>query len=81
MAKDMLVRAKTLKIKGIDVQPINPCSFSPRIIYIYIIIYIKLINYFLLCPVVDRETKFAFTTKGLVILSVLMIFIWQTMVK
>ena len=29
----------------------------------------------LLCPVVDRETKFAFTTKGLVILSVLMIFI------
>ena len=40
-----------------------------------------LINYFLLCPVVYRETKFAFTIKALVILSVLIIFIWQTMVK
>ena len=55
MAKDMFVRAKTLKIKGIDVQPVTPCSFSLRIISIYIIIYIKLINYFLLCPVVGSR--------------------------
>ena len=40
-----------------------------------------LINYFLLCPVVYRETKFAFTIKAFVILSVFIIFIWQTMVK
>ena len=38
-----------------------------------------LINYFLLCPVVYRETKFTFTIKALVILSVLIIFIWQKM--
>ena len=42
-----------------------------------------MINHFLMCPVIDRETKFAlyFTIKGLVILSILIIFIWQTMVK
>ena len=39
MAKNMLVRAKILKVNtrfhaGIDVQPVTPCSFSPKIIYV-----------------------------------------------
>ena len=36
MAKNMLVRAKILKVfhAGIDVQPVTPCSFSPKIIYV-----------------------------------------------
>ena len=39
MAKNMLGRAKILKVNtrfqaGIDVQPITPCSFSPKIIYV-----------------------------------------------
>ena len=39
MAKNMLVRAKILRINtrfhaGIDVQPVTPCSFSPKIIYV-----------------------------------------------
>ena len=80
MAKVMLVRAKTLKV--------NRCAachpsqfFTKNNLGIQKAGVHYLINYFLLCPVIDRETKFAFTIKGLVILSVLMIFIWQTMVK
>ena len=39
MVKNMLVRAKILKVKtlfhaGIDVQPVTPCNFSPKIIYV-----------------------------------------------
>ena len=39
MAKNTLVRAKILKVNtrfhaGIDVQPVTPCSFSPKIIYV-----------------------------------------------
>ena len=39
MAKNMLVRAKILKVNtrfhaGIDVQPVTPSSFSPKIIYV-----------------------------------------------
>ena len=36
------------------------------------------LHYFLWCPVINRETKFAFAIKALVILSVLY---WQTKVK
>ena len=39
VAKNTLVRAKILKVNtrfhtGIDVQPVPPCSFSPKIIYV-----------------------------------------------
>ena len=39
MAKNMLVRAKILKVNTrfharIDVHPVTPCSFSPKIIYV-----------------------------------------------
>ena len=39
MAKNMLARAKILKVNtrfhaGIDVQPVTLCSFSPKIIYV-----------------------------------------------
>ena len=39
MAKNMLVGAKILKVNtrfhaGIDVQPVTPCSFSRKIIYV-----------------------------------------------
>ena len=39
MAKNTLVRAKILKVNtrfhaGIDVQPVTPCNFSPKIIYV-----------------------------------------------
>ena len=39
MAKNVLAAAKILKVNtrfhaGIDVQPVTPCSFSPKIIYV-----------------------------------------------
>ena len=39
MAKNVLATAKILKVNtrfhtGIDVQPVAPCSFSPKIIYV-----------------------------------------------
>ena len=43
MAKDMLVRAKILKVNtyivfhaGTDLQTVSPCSFSLETIYVYI---------------------------------------------
>ena len=42
MAKNILARAKMLKVNtrfhaGIDVQPVTPCSFSPKIIYVLLV--------------------------------------------
>ena len=57
---------------GIDEQPVPPCSVQKaRVGQTYF-------DYFLLCPVINRETKFPFTIKALVILSVLY---WETKVK
>ena len=91
MAKNILARAKILKVNtrvhaGIDVQPVTPCSFSPKIIYVSkrlerafpSVSNLTSLHYFLWCPVINRETKFAFAIKALVILSVLY---WQTKVK
>ena len=75
MAKNMLVRAKILKVfhAGIDVQPVTPCSFSPKIIYVskrlewaFPCVRLISLHYFLWCPVINRETKFAFARKALV---------------
>ena len=92
MAKNVLATAKILKVNtrfhtGIDVQPVTPFSFSPKIIYVSkrlewefpSVSNLPLFtDYFLWCPVINRETKFAFAMKALVILSVLY---WQTKVK
>ena len=90
MAKNMLVRANMLKVNtrfqaGIDVQPVTSCSFSPKIIYVskklewaFPSVQLTSLHYFLWCPVINRETKFAFAIKALVILLVLH---WQTKVK
>ena len=70
MATGMLVRAKILRSNtpfhaSMDVQPVTPCNFSLKIIYVskrlkWAFSSVS-INYFLLCPVVNREIKFAFT--------------------
>ena len=69
----MLARAKILKVNtrfhaGIDVQPVTPCSFSLKIIYaskrlewVFSSVQLTFLGYFLLCPAINRETKFAFT--------------------
>ena len=83
MATNILVRAKILKVNtrfhaGFDVQPVTPRSFSPKIIYVSKrLCPINLSSLFLWCPVLNRETKFVFAIKALVILSVLY---WQTKV-
>ena len=79
MAKNMLVRAKILKVNtrfhaGIDVQPVTPSSFSPKIIYVSkkvrvgvsLCVQLTSLHYFLWCPVINRETKFPFAIKVLV---------------
>ena len=85
MAKNMLVKAKILKVNtrfhaGIDVQPFIPCSFSPKIIILLRIQKVRVgvslcvqltsLNYFLWCYVINGETKFAYAIKALVILWV-----------
>ena len=79
MAKNMLVRAKILKVNtrfhaGIDVQPVTHCSFS-RIqkvrVGVSLCVQLTSLHYFLWCPVINRETKLAFAIKALVMLSVL----------
>ena len=73
-SKGMRARAKILKVNrrfhaSIDVQPVTPCSFSLKIIYVSkrlewcVFLWVQLISlgYFLLCPAINRESKFAFT--------------------
>ena len=83
MAKNMLVRAKILKVNtrfhaGIDVQPVNPCSFSPKIIYVSKRLdwafpsVSSLLFIFLWCPVINREDKFVFAIKALVKYSIML---------
>ena len=77
MAKNMLVTAKILKVNtlfhaGIDVQPVTPLEWA------FPSVQLTSLHYFLWCPVINRETKFAFAIKDLVILLVLH---WQTKVK
>ena len=65
---------------GINEQPFTPCSFSLKELSILKarVGQLTTFDYLLLCTVINRETKFPFTIKALVILSVLY---WQTKVK
>ena len=80
MAKNMLVRAKILKVitrfhAGIDVQPVTSCNFSPKIkvrLGVSLCVRLTSLHYFLWCPVINRETKFAFAIKALVKYTVML---------
>ena len=94
MAKNMLVRAKMLKVNpqfhaGIDVHPAShPLQFFTKsnlriqkaTLSLSLCVQLTSLHSFLwyMYPVINRETKFAFAIKALVILSVLY---WQTKVK
>ena len=81
MAKNILVRAKILKVTtrfqaGLDGEAVTPCRFSPKIIYVskrldcaFPCVRLISLHYFLWCPVIHRETKFAFAINAFVILS------------
>ena len=84
--RELLARDKIFKVNtrfhAVIVQPVTPCSFSLKIIYVSkrlewafssIALYGQLasLNYFLRCPVINRETKVSFTIKALVILTAL----------
>ena len=66
MAKDMLVRGQ------------EKVSRQKGRVGVFLRVQLTFLDYFLLYPVINRETKFAFTNKALVILSVRY---WQTKVK
>ena len=69
----MLVRAKILKVfhAVIDVQPVTPFTKNNLRIQkvrlgVSLFFQLTSLHYFLWCPVINRETKFAFAIKALV---------------
>ena len=79
MAKNTLVRAKILKVNrrfhaGIDVQTCQLLQFFTKNdlriqkvrLSVSLCIQLTSLHYFLWCPVINRETKFAFAIKTLV---------------
>ena len=92
MAKNTLVRAKMLKVNpqfhaDIDAHPAShPLQFFTKnnlriqkaTLALSLCVQLTSLHSFLWYPVINRETKFAFAIKALVILLVLY---WQTKVK
>jgi len=65
--------------QNIQGQLVTPCSFSTKNnlriqnarVGVFLCVQLTSLDYFLRCPVINRETKLSFTIKALVILTAL----------